>query len=204
MQWAVAQTTGSDAWSGFVFGRPCIDVDGSKVYGSTREDGFLDAFHRYVCPLPGGHFLIIDAFSTKKNRTALYLWGGSYGGVPFNEADEWPVNSSSQRQFLDIENYFHLDVETIIDEDTGEETQFVASDYAGDRCNHVMANTTTSAHRQRLIEEASDEPLKGGDIVQLTPQCGIGKVDSMWVGLVRAVVSRPCLLTTHAHKGKEP
>ena len=31
-----------------------LDVDGSKVYGSDRKDGWLDAFHRYACPLPGG------------------------------------------------------------------------------------------------------------------------------------------------------
>ena len=30
----------SNAWSGFYFGRPCIDLDGGEVYGSKRDDGW--------------------------------------------------------------------------------------------------------------------------------------------------------------------
>ena len=47
-----------------LFGRGCIDADGSAVYGSDRAAGWLDVFHRYACPLPGGGFLLIDVRSS--------------------------------------------------------------------------------------------------------------------------------------------
>ena len=69
-----------------MLGRACVDLDGSEPYGSARDDGWLDAFHRYACPLPGGHFLVLDSMVAKApNRSELVLSGGPWGGVPFDE-----------------------------------------------------------------------------------------------------------------------
>ena len=34
------ESSTDNGWSGFYFGRPCIDLDGSEVYGSKRDDGW--------------------------------------------------------------------------------------------------------------------------------------------------------------------
>ena len=166
--WVEPASTQNDdgGWSGVLFGRPCVDLDGGKVYGSDRSDGFFDFFHRYACPLPGGHFLMIDSLSAKANRSALRLWGGSYGGESFAEATDDQGRAS---QTLDVDSYFHTPAETTLDETTGEETTFSRASLSSDsRCSHVEAVAATSLAARRAT--SVPPPL---DLVLLTPRCGL-------------------------------
>ena len=60
-------------------------------------------------------------------------------------------------------------------QDTRQETPFVRASYT--RCYHVIANSSTSLYRRRLIQTGAGGSVGEeveGDLVQLSPQCGLG------------------------------
>eukprot|EP00040_Diaphanoeca_grandis_P036213 m.230153 g.230153 ORF g.230153 m.230153 type:complete len:1340 (-) comp33572_c0_seq14:24-4043(-) len=78
----------------------CSHLDGSKVYGSERRDGWLDSMHRWTCSFGLGHFIVIDSFAVKHNRDVMVRNSGEYGGVPM-------FNESTRHTRLTIDEYFH-------------------------------------------------------------------------------------------------
>lgn len=153
-----------------VFGRSCIALDGARVYGSTRSSGWFDTMHRYACPLPGGHFLLIDSFSVKANRSPLKInkVKSTYDGPTFDETS-MPGSSkslSNAYQYLDVDSYFHSDVGVkengaLFDPET---------DSNHGHCSHVDINVTWTSHNN-----TSSKAPSGKDIVFLEPRCGMGR-----------------------------
>ena len=144
--------------------RPCVEVDGGAVYGANRAYGWLDAFRRYACPLAHGHYLVVDTFSTKANRSPLVLHG-SYNGPSFDE-----TKGGTRQAFtsLDIDSYFHTDVES----------GFVDAQSLADK---PFDRSTLPAHKQKICAHVDVKAATSGtstagetDVVHLRPRCGAG------------------------------
>ena len=144
-----------------IFGRGCVDADGSVVYGSSRVDGWFDAFHRYVCALPGGNYLIVDAFSVKPSRQAFKS----------SIFDETAGGGTAAYQALEVDSYFHTDVASRLSDDDGEEIAFDPLTQTNGMCSHVDAHVTSSGGH----EAAEATGYAGNNVVRLEPKCGLGK-----------------------------
>ena len=138
----------------FSDGSTCVLMDGSDVYGASRDDGWLDVMKRYACTLEGGRgsVLILGLLQTKPNRTSLTLVGSQYGGPDFTETS--PASAE-----LNIDEYFYTDTEAEV---TGSEGGVLSEVLPYDRgakkwCRHVD------------VEVSNDSKS-----VALRPQCGIG------------------------------
>ena len=141
-----------------LFGRDCVDVDAGPVYGSQRpgRDGWFDAFHRYACPLPGGHFLLLDAFSTMADRSpARFGYDYSIPGPYFDEVRSDGTAGANER--LDVDSYFHTPTtSTLLDAATRAES---APDRPSFCAGHVDVDVTGPAN----------------SVVRLSSICGQGK-----------------------------
>ena len=83
---------------------PCIHLDGSNVYGATVPNGWFQYMQRWACPFPGdgGHYMIVDTFAVKPNRTTLYKYGSiNTDGFDFQESGD------HVRTELTVDEYFH-------------------------------------------------------------------------------------------------
>ena len=143
--------------------RSCVEVDGAEVYGSKNEAGWFDAFRRIACPLAGGHYLLIDAFSAKKGRKALVV-KGRWGGPSFDETKGGAVSGHAA---LDVDTYFHTDVEKeLINTANRTDRPFDRDGLkrnSGKECRHVDASVRSS-------EQGGDMD----DVLRLLPRCGLG------------------------------
>jgi hypothetical protein len=63
-----------------VGGIDVVRLDGSQVYGASREDGWLEVMRRFTFALPGGVHAIVDAFRTRGGR-ALTVDEAFYTGA---------------------------------------------------------------------------------------------------------------------------
>ncbi len=66
-------TAGVHLDGAFVYGK----VMGNPVYAEAKKRGWLEAFDRWLIPLPGGHFLVADSFLKRADRpkvTAAQTW----------------------------------------------------------------------------------------------------------------------------------
>ena len=85
-------------------GLPCIQLDGSAVYGARRSNGWLRYLHRWACVVGSGSFVIVDSFAVKADRQPLVIYGAAYGGPNFEEANRTAEGAQS---LLTIDEYFH-------------------------------------------------------------------------------------------------
>lgn len=139
----------------FSDGSTCVLMEGSDIYGASRDDGWLDVMKRYSCALEGGRgsVLLLDLVQTKPNRIPLNLVGSQYGGPDFTE----PSPASEE---LTIDEYFYTDTEAevTVSEVGGVPSEVLPYDRGSTKwCSHVDV-----------------ELLNGSTRVVLRPRCGIG------------------------------
>jgi hypothetical protein len=138
---------------------PCVELDGSNVYGASRPDGWLDLMKRYTCALQSipGAFLILDIIKVKVNRTSLTLYGSQYGGPSF--AEGLPVHDR-----LTIDEYFYVETSASITVNNGVATEILPfnkstlSYGAAKWCDHVDVDIVSPSSSQAILR----------------PACGIG------------------------------
>jgi hypothetical protein len=56
-----------------------VFLDGSKPYGSVRQDGWLSRYYRYAVPL-GGSFVLIDSIAKHARLSSVHVSEYFYSG----------------------------------------------------------------------------------------------------------------------------
>lgn len=126
-------------------GLSCQHLDGSRVYGSTRPNGWLRYMHRWFCEVQHGNYFLVEALAVKPNRSRLSVYGAAYGGPNFLE------NVSSSYDELTVDDYFytpHWLSGTVITNVTN--TSFDRAT-AGRWCSHTSLEQPPNTNRSILI-----------------------------------------------------
>eukprot|EP00729_Bicosta_minor_P025795 gene25795-24378_t len=154
----------------------CVLLDGSNVYGATWTNGWFEYMQRWACPFAGdgGHFMIVDAFAVKRNRSAPMAKYGSIhsDGFDFLEASTHNLNE------LTVDEYFHAPTwlnGKDLSQMSEAERHFPAQEDRPAFC--ADDDSSTPCIKKCLHVEATIVDGSNDAVVELESKCGFGDED---------------------------